>query len=646
MSLEEMCFKYIVRHLGRLPCDALRRLPNSIRYRLLQCMPAAMIWRMETTSFVQGLDMEVIWSRLFEERVLPHSNFYNRRWSCSKGTEFCLNSSHDRGTMSSIGFPFVFHDCVVHVSNCCPSAESNLINQHRLSSRSLYFLCLWKMLYSANSFTENQNVLSDMLFLPLSPSETGLPESMLLSTPASHCLLFDILHVPLELVLPQQIPLLNSNSSSPTTYIGYVNTLTSFLALECHVRPTYLYINPSYSFLNQQSANVLHELMCNIDTFSFEYSSVYRCVLDAVLRNPDLPLLLAIRGKGAARDLIHCALNHKKFSLEFSFSGRSSSEPELSSLATNLSQHITSFDITFHSSPEASHNLACQCIALTRKSHIRRLSLNGVLNAFYAKAAVAAYLTAPCCASQILELKKIYSATANEITVGSSEPTVHHSNSDYWKYKSLFISSESGEFSSWVLGLSHYRMFSLELIDYTANFDCTELCEPIQVQTFHLSIMAAYKTIDSFVLTKILMTVASVTLQYVNLDLHCKISSGTSSLIRSLTLFLKEQSKVGALLKFHIHIHSFDDIDCGDLVTFFEILFNLPFVATLNFKLDCRNCGCDHAFVLVALQRIQLQSGMSYPAHFYFRTSGIEWKEVPNTSTFHIHSKVCTVTED
>ena len=254
-----------------------------------------------------------------------------------------------------------------------------------------------------------------------------------------------------------------------------------------------------------------------------------------------------------------------------------------------------------------------------------------MLSASYAKATVAAYLSTPCCASQRLELKKILSATANETTVESIQSTLCHSNSDYWKYKSLFISSESAEFSSWVLGLSHYRMFSLELIDYTANFDCATLCQPIQVQTFHLSIQAAHKTIDPFMLTKILMTVTNETLKYMNLDLNCKMSLGTSSLIRCLTLFLKEHSNVGILLKFHIRIHSYDDIDRGDLLVFFATLFSLPFVARLDFKLDCRNCGCDGAFVVAAWQSMQAQVGMCAPAYFYFRTCNFEWNEIPNT---------------
>ena len=625
MSLEETCFKYVVCHLGTFPYDVLQRLPNVLRYKILLCLPITVIWRLEATSFIHGLDMEMVWRQLCDDRLAPQVNFYNLHWLCCRGTERCLNSSHDRGTMTSVGFPFVFHDCVV--SNHSP-VGSNSINHHLLSSRSLIFLSLWKVLYSAKSFSENRNFLTQMLFSSHFLLETGHPSLTLPSK--SHCILLNVLNVPIELAPLHQPSLPTPAFSSVTSYNCYVNTLISFLALDCYVRPTILYVNLSYTFLIQQSAKVLHELLYNIDTLSLEYSSSFKCLLDAALHKPDQFLVLAIRGKGAATDIIHSAQCHKKLNLEFSFSGRNNSERELTTLITTLSQHITSLDITFNSLPEPSRNLAHQCLALVQMSHIHRLSLDGVLNAEYAKSVVTAYFTTPSSHPQRLEVKNILLATEDNFCL---DPVVFldmQESNDYWKLKSLCISGDSGGFSSWILGLSQYKMFSLDIVDYTANFDGEMINQTIQVEKFNLSISAAHKTLNSSILCKILMAVASPTLCCMSLDLNCRTSAGTSSTLVYLTLFLKEQSKLGSLVMFHIHIHGYDDINSDALLAFFAALFNLPFVAGLNFRLDCRNCDCNHSLVLVAWRQV----GKCAPAHFYFRTSSIEWKALPTAYNY------------
>lgn len=614
MSLQEVCLNYIVRHLGRFPCDALKRLPNLMRYRLLMGLPAIIVWRLEATSFVQGLEMETVWRQLLDERVSLFADFSNGRWSCSKGTERCLNLSHDRGIMNPIGYPFLFHDCVVFGSSENPSQLFHVI---QLSSRSLYFLYLWKALYSATSYSDNQKLLTDMLFSPLCHSEIRNATSQLL---------FDIVRVPESLVLPQ-----HNAAPSSTPYVSYVNTLTSFLALECHVRPSILYINPSYSFLNQQSAIVLQELLKNINTLSFEYSSGYKCVLEAALRNHGHLLLMAIRGKGAAADVLQLARDQGNLRIEYSFNGRYNSEPDLSELVNDFNRLIVSLDVRFHSSPDPSYALADQFIAVVQKPHIRRVSLDGVLNSNYAKQAVIAFLTAPCDGPQRLELKKVHSSAAAYKT--QRDFLVHQDSNGYWKLKSLCINSDSGEFSSWVLGLSHCRIFSLEIFDFAADFDCKMFCQPIRVERFHLSISVRHKTVDSLELTKILKAVASECLQYVCLDLNCKMSLGVSSIVRSLTEFLKEHSRTGFLFKLHVHIQGFGDIDNGDVHAFFGTLFNLPSVSMLDFKFGGRNCHCDHSSVLAAWRHAQTHLGARPPQSFYFHTSDTEWKEIPSVIT-------------
>ena len=620
-SLEETCFKYVLRHLGNFPCDMLQRLPNVMRYKMLLCLPATVIWRMETTPFVQGLDMETVWKQLCSDRLALHSGQRNEVWSCSKGTQGCLNSTHDRGTMASLGVPLVFHDCVVTGLNHVGSAT---INCHHLSSRSLYFLFIWKSLCSEKAFNENHHFLTKMLFHSVSPLETIYSSPILPSS--SHCILFNILNVPLELVSVHQQSMSCTSTSPSSNYDTYVNTLMSFLALECHARPTFLYINMSHSFLIEQSANVLLELLRDIVMLSLEYSPYYRALLEAALHNPDKDLVLAIRGHGAAADLIQIARLHKKLHLQFSFSGRNKSEPELTGLITALGQCMTSLDICL---PESSHKLGALCLSLVKSFHITRLSLDGVLCAAHAVLLVTSFLATPCSAHQSLYLKRILISTTKDKIQLEPEPAVctdlKQRNDDYWKLKSLFISSENNEFSSWVLSLSCYKIFSLEIVDYTANFNIAMFNLPIQVQKFNLSITAAHTTIDSLVLSKIMMTVASPALQCMCLDLNCKTSLGPSSIIRSLTAFLNNLIHVGMLLQFQVRIHENNEIDSSDLFIFFTTLFNLPYISGLNFKLDCRNCDCNHSLVLDAWQ----QGGKSIPAQFYFRTSSIEWKMLP-----------------
>ena len=81
LSLEEVCFYFVVEHVEEYPHPTLALLPSRVRQRLVKFIPAVAVWRLETCSkFVAGLDMEKEWSRRVESHITA--------WKTAEGLEF------------------------------------------------------------------------------------------------------------------------------------------------------------------------------------------------------------------------------------------------------------------------------------------------------------------------------------------------------------------------------------------------------------------------------------------------------------------------------------------------------------------------------------------------------------------------------
>ena len=69
ISLNDVCFYFILNRVRNYSLAALSRLPWYVRRHLLSFLPAVDIWRLETCSeYVQDLDMEAVW----KERIATH----------------------------------------------------------------------------------------------------------------------------------------------------------------------------------------------------------------------------------------------------------------------------------------------------------------------------------------------------------------------------------------------------------------------------------------------------------------------------------------------------------------------------------------------------------------------------------------------
>ena len=73
LSLERYCFLKVISDLETVPPESLALLPLSLRHKLACNLPAVDVCQLEQTSFVQGLDMDKVWTHLAEKAIKVYS---------------------------------------------------------------------------------------------------------------------------------------------------------------------------------------------------------------------------------------------------------------------------------------------------------------------------------------------------------------------------------------------------------------------------------------------------------------------------------------------------------------------------------------------------------------------------------------------
>ena len=95
--LEDLCLLVIINDLGSYPTELLALLPSSLRHRLLRCVPALDLCRLEGTPVANGVNIEEIWELRLKE---PRKSVRSFSTDDKTGSCFPLNICRDRGSFS------------------------------------------------------------------------------------------------------------------------------------------------------------------------------------------------------------------------------------------------------------------------------------------------------------------------------------------------------------------------------------------------------------------------------------------------------------------------------------------------------------------------------------------------------------------